>query len=98
MKKLRELLEEKLVQSASNKLDMDWINNDKPVILKSGIEAKIDEVDYKEIPNQVHGTVYYEKGAQDGWIWDETGKCIQCKDEYGNGYRPGDDEILSKKL
>ena len=87
-----------MVHSSSNKLDMEWINNDKPVITKGGIEAKITDVDYSEIPNRLLGTVYYSEGPQDGWVWDEDGKCITCKDKYGNGYRPGDDEILLKKF
>ena len=47
MKTLSKLLEEKMIQSNPDKLDMDWINNDKPVITKSGYEVKIDSVDYK---------------------------------------------------
>lgn len=77
---------------------MEWIDNDKPVILKSGIEVRINEVDLKEIPNQLHGTVYFDKGPIEGWAWDETGKCLQCKDEKGNPYRPGEEETLIKKL
>lgn len=99
MKTLSKLLEEKMIQSNQSnpdKLDMDWINNDKPVITKSGYEVKIDSVDYKEIPNQLHGKVFFSEGPVDGWVWDETGKCITCKDRYGNGYRPGDDETLLK--
>lgn len=61
MKTLKTLIEEKLIQSNPDKLDMDWINNDKPVITKSGYEVKIDSVDYKEIPNQLHGKVFFQK-------------------------------------
>lgn len=93
MKKLSQILNE---VANSDKLDMDWINNDRPVITKSGHEAKIDDVDMTHIPNQLKGKVYYETGEVDGWIWDETGKCIQCKDKYGNGYRPGEEETLLK--
>ena len=46
--------------------------------------------------NQLHGKVFFSEGPVDGWVWDETGKCITCKDRYGNGYRPGDDETLLK--
>lgn len=80
------------------KLDMEWIDNDKPVHTKSGIDVKIDSVDMKEIPNQLHGTAYYSSGPIDGWVWDETGKCLQCKDEKGNPFRPGDEEMLLKKI
>ena len=96
MKTLSKLLEEKMIQSNPDKLDIDWINNDKPVITKSGYEVKIYSVDYKEIPNQLHGKVFFSEGPVDGWVWDETGKCITCKDRFGNGYRPGDDEMLLK--
>ena len=71
MKTLSKLLEEKMVQSNPDKLDMDWINNDKPVITKSGYEVKIYSVDYKEIPNQLHGKVFFSEGPVDGWVWDE---------------------------
>ena len=40
MKTLSKLLEEKMIQSNPDKLDMDWINNDKPVITKSGYEVR----------------------------------------------------------
>lgn len=94
MKKLSQIVNE---MPDPNKLDMDWINNNRAVITKLGIEAKIDDIDMTKIPNQLKGKVYYETGEVDGWIWDETGKCIQCKDKYGNGYRPGDEETLLKK-
>ena len=94
MKKLSQIVNE---MTNSNKLDMDWINNNGAVITKLGIEAKIDDVDMTKIPNQLKGKVYYKTGEVDGWIWDETGKCIQCKDKYGNGYRPSDEETLLKK-
>ena len=95
MKKLIDVLRESQNKN-SDSLDMDWINNDKPVITKGGYEAKIDDVDMTKIPNQLKGHVYTENGEIDGWVWDETGKCIQCKDKYGNGYRPGDEETLLK--
>lgn len=95
MKGLKSILKESLAKNP-DALDMDWVNNDGPVITQGGIEAKIDEVDYKEIPNQLKGTVFYANGPQSDWIWDETGKCIQCKDRFGNGYRPGEEETLLK--
>lgn len=95
MKKLIDIIRENQDKN-SDSLDMDWINNDKPVITKSGIEAKIDRVDMTKVPNQLHGTVYYNEGPVSGWVWDETGKCIYCKDKYGNGYRAGDEETLLK--
>lgn len=84
--------------TSSTKLDMEWIDNDKPVHTKSGIDVKIDSVDMKEIPNQLHGTAYYSSGPIEGWVWDETGKCLQAKDEKGNPFRPGDEETLIKKM
>lgn len=84
--------------TSSIKLDMEWIDNDKPVHTKSGIDVKIDSVDMKEIPNQIHGTAYYSSGPIEGWIWDETGRCLQAKDEKGNPFRPGDEETLVKKM
>lgn len=84
--------------TSSTKLDMEWIDNDKPLHTKSGIDVKIDSIDMKEIPNQLHGTAYYSSGPIEGWVWDETGKCLQAKDEKGNPFRPGDEETLLKKV
>lgn len=78
-------------------IDMEWIDNDGAVITADGYEAKIDRVDMSEVPNQLIGKVYYNNGPQD-WIWDETGKCLQCKDEHGNPFRPSEKEMLLKNL
>lgn len=78
-----------------NMIDMEWIDNDRPVITADGYEAKIDRVDMSEVPNQLIGKVYFNNGPQD-WVWDETGKCLQCKDEHGNPFKPGDKEVLLK--
>lgn len=89
-----------LEQTDDTLLDMDWINNDKPVITKSGLNVQIEDVDMTKIPNQLIGKVFYDGQEKPvvGWIWLENGDCVQCKDKYGNGYRPGEDEILIKKL
>lgn len=96
MKSLTQYIYEQ--STPSTKLDMEWIDNDKPVHTKSGIDVKIDSVDMKEIPNQLHGTAYYSSGPIEGWVWDETGKCLQAKDEKGNPFRPSDEETLVKKM
>lgn len=96
MKRLTDIIRENQDKKNPDSLDMDWINDDGPVITKGGYEAKIDDVDMTKIPNQLKGHVYTSDGEIDGWIWDETGKCIQCKNKFGNGYRPGDEETLLK--
>ena len=96
MKELSQYISESI--PSSMKLDMEWIDNEKPVHTKSGIDVKIDSIDMKEIPNQLHGTAFYASGPVEGWVWDETGKCLQAKDEKGNPFRPGEDETLTKKI
>lgn len=90
MKKLSEFVNE-----SSEDIDEQWINDDKPVKTKDGRQAIIKRIDMTKVPNVLIGTVKIGDKLVD-YEWDEYGKCLKAKDQYGAGKRPDDSDRLIK--
>jgi hypothetical protein len=78
-------------------IDDQWLNDEKPVMTKDGRQAIVTSIDMKEVPNIIHGQVKINNKLVD-YKWEDTGKCIEAKDQYENPKKPGDEDTLVKAL
>lgn len=92
MKKISELFESK-----GDKIDEQWINDEKPVMTKDGRQVIITKVDYSQVPNIIHGQVkMHEKTFE--YQWDDIGTCIKALDSLGNPKKADDADMLVKGI
>lgn len=93
MKTLNQLVED--VQKEKDAVDMDWINDDKPVQTKNGLQAIITKVDLGQVPNVIKGKVKVKDKLVD-YEWYDTGECLRAHDQYNNPKKPDDGDSLIK--
>ena len=72
-----------------------WLDNEKPVMTKSGLPVKVKDIDYSKVPNEVIGDVVVNGKTQE-WRWQDDGTCIQAKDAMGNNRMPDANDRLVK--
>ena len=77
-------------------IDMQWLNDKKPVQTHDGRNVSIDRIDYSVIPNQIIGKIKYDNGNVGYFKWSETGKCLLAHDKIGNPYKPSENDLLMK--
>lgn len=90
MRSIREIAE-----SLGQKIDDQWIDNEKPVMTRDKRQAIIVDIDQSKIPNILKGTVLIDKKQVD-FEWDDTGKCIKASDALGNPVKPEEKDDLVK--
>lgn len=88
-------LPQSILEVKGEKIDDQWINDEKPVMTQDGRQAIIVKIDMKEVPNIIHGQVKMKNKLFD-YEWDETGKCTKAVDQLGNPKRPDDADKLVK--
>lgn len=84
-------------EAINNKLDDQWINDNKPVCTQDGRQAIIKSIDMKVVPNIIHGKVKMKEKLFD-FEWQNNGKCVKAVDVLGNPTRPSTSDNLVKFL
>jgi len=78
-------------------IDDQWIQDEKPVMTKDGRQVIITKVDYKEVPNIIHGKVKIKDDLFD-YEWLDDGICQKSLDQRGNPKKPDDSDNLVKAI
>lgn len=81
----------------SEKIDDQWLNDDKPVKTKDGRQVVIMNINRAEVPNIISGKVKMGDSLFE-FTWDDTGKCTQATDQYGNSKQPSNGDNLVKQI
>lgn len=85
-----------LVNEANNSLiDMQWINDEKPVKTRDGRQVIVVSVDMAKVPNIIHGQVKMKNKLFD-YEWSDNGKCVKALDSLGNPKKTDDADDLVK--
>lgn len=93
MKKLSDLFQE----AKGDRIDDQWINDEKPVMTKDGRPAIVREVDMKEVPNIIKGAVKWKDQLLD-YEWMEDGTCTKAIDTMGNPKKPDESDNLVRAI
>lgn len=93
MKKLSDIINE----VKGDPIDMQWINDEKPVITKDGRQAIVLNVDLNEIPNLIKGKVKIGDDLIE-YEWIEDGTCIKAIDRNGNPKKTSENDKLVKGI
>ena len=91
MKKLSEMINEVLGEP----IDDQWLNDEKPVMTKDKRQAIITDRDMSQVPNILKGQVKIQNRMFD-YEWEDSGKCVTAKDQFGNPKKPEDGDDLVK--
>ena len=81
-----------------NHIDMQWLNDDKPVCTKDGRPAIVTKVDIAVLPNVVYGSVKMKDGTLQEYQWTDLGICIKAIDNFGNPKKPDESDNLVKAI
>lgn len=84
-----------LCEVTGGSINQYWLDNDKPVMTKSGLKVKVKDIDYSKVPNEVIGEVVVNGNTQE-WRWQDNGVCVQAKDAMGNNRLPDENDTLIK--
>lgn len=93
MKKLKEFINE----TKGNRIDDQWINDEKPVMTKDGRQVIIKRVNMDEVPNVIVGEVKWKDKLFE-YEWLEDGTCRKAIDSLGNPKKPDDSDKLVKAI
>lgn len=64
-----------------------WLDNEKPVMTKGGLQAIVTEIDMSVVPNIIKGKVKIKDDLYD-FEWQEDGTCVKACDASGNPTKP----------
>lgn len=95
MKSLKDYFCIALNESRGDNIDDQWIQDEKPVMTKDGRQVIITKVDYKEVPNIIHGQVKIKNDLFE-YEWLDDGTCQKALDQRGNPKKPDDSDFLVK--
>lgn len=84
-----------LCEVTGGSINQYWLDNEKPVMTKSGLQVKVKDIDYSKVPNEVIGEVVVNGNTQE-WRWQDNGVCVQAKDAMGNNRLPDENDTLIK--
>lgn len=87
-------LEQFVNETKGRQINMQWIDNENPVMTKDGRQAIVIDVDLSKIPNIIKGQVKMSNNEMRDYEWDESGKCVKALDMYGNPKKPDDSDNL----
>ena len=94
MKKFTEIVNEVRGQH----IDMQWINDEKPVMTKDGRQVIITKVDIEEVPNIIYGKVKMKDEKLQEYQWNDLGVCLKAIDNFGNPKKPDASDNLVKAV
>ena len=94
MKKFTEVITEVRGQH----IDMQWINDEKPVMTKDGRPAIVTKVDISEVPNIIYGQVKMKDEKLQEYQWNDIGVCLKAIDNLGNPKKPDASDNLVKAV
>lgn len=89
---------EKINEVRGNHIDMQWINDEKPVMTKDGRQAIITKVDISEVPNVIYGQVKMKDDKLQEYQWNDIGVCLKAIDNFGNPKKPDESDNLVKAV
>ena len=87
-------LEEFVNEAKGKAINMQWLDNENPVMTKDGRQAIVVDIDLSKIPNIVKGQVKQPNDKLVNYEWTETGECTKATDMYGNPKKPEDSDTL----
>jgi len=93
MKKLKEFINE----TKGDRIDDQWINDEKPVMTKDGRQVIVKRVNMDEVPNVILGEVKWKDKLFE-YEWLEDGTCRKAIDSLGNPKKPDDSDKLVKAI
>lgn len=76
-------LSEYLLESKGEKIDDQWLNDEKPVMTYDGRQVIVVSIDYSKVPNIIQGKVKMDEKLFD-YEWQDDGICIKAIDRMGN--------------
>lgn len=89
---------ERIDEIRGQHIDMQWINDEKPVITKDGRQVLVTNVDISEVPNIIHGKVKMKDGKLQDYEWNDIGVCIKAIDNFGNPKMADSSDNLVKAI
>ena len=89
---------ERIYEIRGQHIDMQWINDEKPVITKDGRQVLVTKVDISEVPNIIHGKVKMKDGKLQDYEWNDIGVCIKAIDNFGNPKMADSSDNLVKAI
>lgn len=89
---------DKINEVRGNHIDIQWINDEKPVMTKDGRQAIVTELDVSEVPNIIRGKVKMKDGELADYEWNDLGICIKAIDNFGNPKKADDADNLVKAI
>ena len=89
---------ERIDEIRGQHIDMQWINDEKPVITKDGRQVLVTKVDISEVPNIIHGKVKMKDGKLQDYEWNDNGVCIKAIDNFGNPKMADSSDNLVKAI
>ena len=89
---------ERIDEIRGQHIDMQWINDEKPVITKDGRQVLVTKVDISEVPNIMHGKVKMKDGKLQDYEWNDIGVCIKAIDNFGNPKMADSSDNLVKAI
>ena len=89
---------ERIDEIRGQHIDMQWINDEKPVITKDGRQVLVTNVDISEVPNIIHGKVKMKNGKLQDYEWNDIGVCLKAIDNFGNPKMADSSDNLVKAI
>ena len=89
---------ERIDEIRGQHIDMQWINDEKPIITKDGRQVLVTNVDISEVPNIIHGKVKMKDGKLQDYEWNDIGVCIKAIDNFGNPKMADSSDNLVKAI
>ena len=89
---------ERIDEIKGQHIDMQWINDEKPVITKDGRQVIVTNVDISEVPNIIHGKVKMKDGKLQDYEWNDIGVCLKAIDNFGNPKMADSSDNLVKAI
>lgn len=89
---------ERIDEIRGQHIDMQWINDEKPVVTKDGRQVLVTNVDISEVPNIIHGKVKMKDGKLQDYEWNDVGVCLKAIDNFGNPKMADSSDNLVKAI
>ena len=89
---------EKINEMRGQHIDMQWINDEKPVMTKDGRQVIITNVNIEEVPNIITGKVKMKDNKLQEYQWNDIGVCLKAIDNFGNPKKADESDNLVKAV
>jgi len=84
-----------ILETKGDPIDDQWIQDEKPVMTQDGRQVIVTSIDYKEVPNIIHGQVKIGTKLFD-YEWLDDGTCKKALDRLGNPKKADESDSLVK--